>query len=52
MSFFQSMWDNNSGVLSGITQPISYFTLFHDLRGVYDRKIDTNLIMKESASAL
>lgn len=50
--YFNSTWDNNSGNKSGIPQPVRYCTLFRELKSVYERKIDTSLVKKDSSSAL
>lgn len=52
MPYLHSIWDSNSGNRSGIQPPIEYCTFIRDLRGLYDRKLDTNLIKKVSTSAL
>lgn len=40
MPYVNSMWDRNSGIGSGITLPVGYCTIFRELRGVYDGKVD------------
>lgn len=50
--FLDSLWDKHYGNKTKITPPVGYCTLFRELRSVYVRKIDENLVRKDSPSAL
>jgi Transposase IS4 len=51
-AYVHSLWDNGSGNKTNVPPVQSYCKVFRDLRGSYDRFIDSNLINPKSASAL
>lgn len=50
--YLQSIWDIYSGTKSGIPHNVSYCNLCRELKEIYERKIDTNIVKKYNASDL